>query len=336
MSFVYNTAPNLRLYPVKDVLEGPYLMEHYDEALIRALRRRAAPGQPAARSQRPEGRRRQDRTVVPGAVRRPEARNQSRRRHRPRSSVSRCRPERISADQPETRDAAGIGTEARRFDARTGAVVGTRHELRHAARHDVPQARRCRADSARRPTRPTRTSTPASFSMRSIRSRIRREVAGLSYDIDVQSNGFLISVAGYDDKQPLLLGRILDVFANIAPSQEKVADYREELRRSWQNFVAGRPYEQALASSVAGDDRRRLAAGTVVRRAGRRDAGTSRGVATRPPESLWRTAADARQRQFGGSRARGAHRHLDAACRRGRRVVEYRRANCRPVTSPIR
>ena len=73
-------------------------------------------------------------------------------------------------------------------------------------------------------------------------------MAGLSYDIDVQSNGFLITVAGYDDKQPLLLGRILEVFANFAPSQEKVADYREELRRSWQNFVAGRPYEQALAT----------------------------------------------------------------------------------------
>ena len=68
MSFVYSTAPNLRLYPVNEVLEGPYLMEHYDEALIRALPRRAAARQPAARSQRPEGRRRQDRAVVPGAV----------------------------------------------------------------------------------------------------------------------------------------------------------------------------------------------------------------------------------------------------------------------------
>ena len=106
------------------------------------------------------------------------------------------------------------------------------------------------------------------------------EVAGLSYDIDVQSNGFLITVSGYDDKQPLLLGRILDVFAQRRRRRrQKVADYREELRRSWQNFVAGRPYEQAMATLVARDGRRRLAAGAAGRRAGRRNAGSLARVA---------------------------------------------------------
>ncbi len=85
-------------------------------------------------------------------------------------------------------------------------------------------------------------------SMRSIHSRIRPSKRVCSYDIDVTPTGFLITVSGYNDKQPLLLKHILDVFAHVDPSPAKVADYREELRRSWQNFVAERPYEQAMAS----------------------------------------------------------------------------------------
>ena len=74
------------------------------------------------------------------------------------------------------------------------------------------------------------------------------EQAGLHYDIDVTPTGFLITVAGYNDKQPLLLKHILDALAHVDATPAKVADYREELRRSWQNFVAERPYEQAMAT----------------------------------------------------------------------------------------
>src|SRR5262249_43598068 len=74
------------------------------------------------------------------------------------------------------------------------------------------------------------------------------EVAGLSYDIDVVPSGFLITVAGYNDKQPLLLHKVVDGFARLEPTTDKIVDYREELRRGWLNFVAERPYEQALAS----------------------------------------------------------------------------------------
>jgi secreted Zn-dependent insulinase-like peptidase len=83
------------------------------------------------------------------------------------------------------------------------------------------------------------------------------QIAGLGYDVGVQPNGFLVTVTGYDDKQPLLLHHILDVFGSVEPTAPKVSGYRDELLRSWENFTAQPPYQQALASlsnvMIAGD-----------------------------------------------------------------------------------
>ena len=246
MSFVYNTAPNLRLYPVKDVLEGPYLMERYDEALIRRYIDALRPdnlllevsGQKVDADkiepwfQVPYG----DRTLttnLSGA-----AAEFGLALPPPNEFL----PTNLKLEtQPESAPKRVDSTPSLALWWAPDTSFGTPRATTYL-RLDVPGGFRTPADAAY-----------ANLYGRLVLDALNTfaypaQVAGLNYDIDVQSNGFLITVSGYDDKQPLLLSRILDVFANIAPSQQKVADYREELRRSWQNFVAGRPYEQALAS----------------------------------------------------------------------------------------
>ena len=246
MSFVYNTAPNLRLYPVKDVLEGPYLMERYDEALIRRYIDALRPdnlllevsGQKVDADkiepwfQVPYG----DRTLttnLSGAAAEFGLALPPPNEFLPTNLKLETQPESAPKRVDSTPSLAlwwapdtSFGTPRATTYVRLDVAGGFRFAGRRGLREPLwpPRARRAQH---------VRVSGPGG------RAQLRHRR---------QSTGFLITVSGYDDKQPLLLSRILDVFANIAPSQQKVADYREELRRSWQNFVADRPYEQAMAS----------------------------------------------------------------------------------------
>jgi len=247
MSFVYNTAPNLRLYPVKDVLEGPYLMERYDETLIRRYIDALRPDNLLLEvsGQTVDADKIEPWFQVPYSD------------QKLTTNLGASAPEEFALALPPPNEFLPTNlaletqpeTLPKRVDSTPGLAMwwapdtsfGTPRATTYL-RLDVPDGFRTPADAAY-----------ANLYARLVLDALNTfaypaEVAGLNYDIDVQSSGFLVTVSGYDDKQPLLLNRILDVFANVAPSQQKVADYREELRRSWQNFVAGRPYEQAMAS----------------------------------------------------------------------------------------
>jgi insulysin len=247
LGFVYTTAPNLRLYPVKDVLEGPYLMERYDEALIRKYLDALRP----------------DNLLLEISGQKVDA-----DKIEPWFQVP-------YSDKPLTIDSSGtvsnefalalpapneflptnlaLDAQTRaapaRIDAKPGLALWWAPDTSFGAprattfvRLDVAGGLTSAADVAY-----------ANLYARLVLDALNTfaypaEVAGLSYDVDVQSSGFLITVSGYNDKQPLLLQRVLSVFATLQPQASKVADYSEELRRSWRNFVAERPYEQALAS----------------------------------------------------------------------------------------
>lgn len=248
MSFVYNTAPNLRLYPVKDVLEGPYLMERYDEALIRKYLDALRPdnlllevsGQKVDADkieswfQVPYGDQKLTTTLSGESAAQFGLALPAPNEFLPTNLKLETQPE----------------STPKRVDSTTpGLAVWWAPDTSFGTPRATTYLRLDVAGGFRTPSDVAYANLYARLVLDALNTfAYPAEVAGLSYDIDVQSNGFLITVAGYDDKQPLLLGRILEVFANIAPSQGKVADYREELRRSWQNFVAGRPYEQALAT----------------------------------------------------------------------------------------
>ena len=247
MSFVYNTAPNLRLYPVKDVLEGPYLMEHYDEALIRRYVDALRPDNLLLEvsGQKVDADKIEPWFQVPYGD------------QKLATNLGGGTPAEFGLALPLPNEFLPTNLKLetqpesapKRVDSTPGLALWWAPDTSFGTPRATMYLRLDVAGGFRTPTDAAYANLYARLVLDALNTfAYPAEVAGLSYDIDVQSNGFLISVAGYDDKQPLLLGRILDVFANIAPSQEKVADYREELRRSWQNFVAGRPYEQALAS----------------------------------------------------------------------------------------
>ena len=247
LRFVYSTAPNLRLYPVQDVLEAPYLMEHYDEALIRRYLDAMRP----------------DNLLLEVSGQKVDA-----DKIEPWFQVP-------YKDEPLTIDLSG--SSPTEFSL---ALPGVNEFLpKDLALQQQPQTPPKRIESTPslalwwapdssfgtpRATTYVRLDvdsgfkTPRDAAYASLYAQLvldalntfaySAQVAGLSYDVGVQSSGFLITVTGYNDKQPLLLKRVLEVFAHVDATPSKVADYREELRRAWQNFVAERPYEQALAS----------------------------------------------------------------------------------------
>ncbi len=246
--FVTSTAANLRLYPVREVLEAPYLMEHYDEALIRRYLDAMRPDNLLLEVSSPK--------VVDAD------------KIEPWFQVP-------YKDEPLTIDLSDSSP------AEFGLTLPGANEFlpKNLALETQPQAPPKQIES--KPSVALWWAPDASFGTPRATTYVRLDVAGgfmsprdaayaslyarlvldslntfaypaqqagLSYDIDVAPTGFLITVAGYNDKQPLLLKRVLDALAHVDATQEKVANYREELRRAWQNFVAERPYEQAMAT----------------------------------------------------------------------------------------
>ncbi len=247
MSFVYSTAPNLRLYPVKDVLEAPYLMEHYDETLIRRYLDALRPDNLLLEvsGQKVDADKIEPWFQVPYG-------------DQPlTTNLSGGKPNEFALALPTVNEFLPTNlnlvgqpqTPPKRVDSTPSLSLWWAPDTSFGAPRATTYVRLDVAGGFRTPTDAAYANLYARLVLDALNTfAYPAQVAGLSYDIDIQSAGFLITVSGYNDKQPLLLNRILDVFANIDPSQQKVADYREELRRSWQNFVAGRPYEQAIAS----------------------------------------------------------------------------------------
>jgi secreted Zn-dependent insulinase-like peptidase len=73
-------------------------------------------------------------------------------------------------------------------------------------------------------------------------------LAGLSYRINTSGSGFEIRLSGYDDKQPLLLEKVLEAFAGLKIDPQRLDLYAEELAEDWRGFVSERPYTQAFAA----------------------------------------------------------------------------------------
>ncbi len=247
MAFVYSTAPNLRLYPIKDVLEGPYLMERYDEALIKKYLAALRPDNLLLEvsGQKVDADKIEPWFQVPYGERKLTV------------DLSGASAKEFALALPPPNEflptnltlESSLPSAPKRVDSTAALALWMAPDTSFGAprattfvRLDVPGGFRSPTDSAY-------ARLYAQLVLDALNTfAYPAQVAGLSYDIGVQSGGFLITVAGYNDKQPQLLRRILEVFATLNPSAAKVADYREELMRSWQNFVAERPYEQALAS----------------------------------------------------------------------------------------
>lgn len=71
-------------------------------------------------------------------------------------------------------------------------------------------------------------------------------IAGVNFSLAL-NNGLTLNLSGFNDKQPLLAERVLSGFADYAPSEERVAQVKDRLRRGIENQQRQFPVQQ-LAS----------------------------------------------------------------------------------------
>lgn len=69
-------------------------------------------------------------------------------------------------------------------------------------------------------------------------------LAGLDYSVSGSSNGIGFSVHGYDDKQNILIDRILDTIMNLDIDPRRFQIKKEKIIESWHNSRLQRPYQQ--------------------------------------------------------------------------------------------
>ncbi len=70
--------------------------------------------------------------------------------------------------------------------------------------------------------------------------------AGLSYSLASSLEGLNLLIYGYDEKQPVLLKKVLSVLKHPELPEDRFRLYKEKLRRSLQNQSLERPYQQIL------------------------------------------------------------------------------------------
>lgn len=72
------------------------------------------------------------------------------------------------------------------------------------------------------------------------------ELAGLRYEIIITKYGLLLAVGGYNDKQHVLLDKVLERMTNFKVDPQRFAILKENYIRSLKNFEAEQPYQQAM------------------------------------------------------------------------------------------
>jgi len=69
-------------------------------------------------------------------------------------------------------------------------------------------------------------------------------LAGLHYGITLGRRGIGVSVSGYNDKQQVLIDRILNTLLTYKVDPERFAVIKEQMKHDWQNSHLDRPYHQ--------------------------------------------------------------------------------------------
>lgn len=69
-------------------------------------------------------------------------------------------------------------------------------------------------------------------------------LAGLHYGISLGRRGIGISVSGYNDKQQVLIDRILNTLLTYKVDPERFAVIKEQMKHDWENSHLERPYRQ--------------------------------------------------------------------------------------------
>ncbi|XP_070539954.1 insulin-degrading enzyme-like [Ptychodera flava] len=72
------------------------------------------------------------------------------------------------------------------------------------------------------------------------------EIAGLGYNLENTIYGLYLGVKGYNDKQPILLRKILDKMTTFVVDEKRFDIIKEAYTRSLDNFKAEQPHQHAL------------------------------------------------------------------------------------------
>jgi len=69
-------------------------------------------------------------------------------------------------------------------------------------------------------------------------------LAGLYYSVNQTANGIGFSVSGFDNKQPILIDKILDTLLNLEIQEERFLVMKKRMIKNWKNTRLDRPYQQ--------------------------------------------------------------------------------------------
>ena len=69
-------------------------------------------------------------------------------------------------------------------------------------------------------------------------------LAGLYYSVGKGERGIGFSVGGYDDKQQVLMTRIIDTLVSFRIDPERFAVIKQQMKQNWDNTHLDRPYQQ--------------------------------------------------------------------------------------------
>ncbi|CAI9736365.1 insulin-degrading enzyme-like [Octopus vulgaris] len=72
------------------------------------------------------------------------------------------------------------------------------------------------------------------------------EIAGLFYSLDITSYGLGLYVQGYNDKQSVLLKKIMEKFLNFTVDPKRFAILKESYSRTLSNFAAEQPHQHTM------------------------------------------------------------------------------------------
>ncbi len=251
ISFVYRVAPNFRLFPPKEVLVAPYLMTHYDEALIREFLNYLTP----------------DNLLMEVASHDVSVDKEEKWFHVPYS----LEPGLPLAQLERAADLSAfpeIGLPAANpFLPEDLSLKGGHDPQPHLlinrpglklwfATDDEFGSPRANTyiELATREGNNNPTNIAASrLYAKLVQDKLNAvaypaQLAGLGYTVSATDKGFIIQLSGFSDKQPVLLQQILSAFRQTTIDADKFSLYQAELIQDWRNFRNERPYSQAYAN----------------------------------------------------------------------------------------
>jgi secreted Zn-dependent insulinase-like peptidase len=72
-------------------------------------------------------------------------------------------------------------------------------------------------------------------------------IAGLNYQLAASNKGLELVMAGYQDKLPVLLGKIADTMLSLEVDQQQFDQYKAALKRRLENRLKIKPFERSLS-----------------------------------------------------------------------------------------